>query len=114
MVGLDAYRRSQVTVRVLQPEAVQLEAGGSSRTISVGVSWPEDGYCIGQFQVEARETSAQVRVIDVVSRESHYGSCPGVGTAHHLAWGRFGLKTPLGARVVVRDRDGSALPVLPT
>jgi hypothetical protein len=38
-------------------------------------------------------------------------SCAGLGTAENLAWADFRLTSPLGDRVVVRDSDGSALPV---
>jgi hypothetical protein len=87
---------------------------GSSRTLSVAVAWPEDGYCSGQFSVEFEESSTEVRLADVIGRsDRNYWNpspCVGVGTAHGLAWVDVELNEPLGDRVVL-DGLGVEVPV---
>ncbi len=96
-----------------QPQAVRLLGeGGDPLVISVGVTWPDDGYCSGQLTASATETATEVRLHDVVSREYVGGSCAGLGTSDGMAWETLQLAQPLGERVVVRDADGVRLPVL--
>ena len=101
-----------VTESELLPQAVRLLGeGGDPLVILIGVHWTKDGWCLGQFTVQATETPAEIRVSNVTSREFHYGMCDGVGTADNMAWAEVRLSTPLGNRAVVRDSGGARLPV---
>jgi len=96
-----------------QPEAVRLLGeGGDPLVIMIGVTWSQEGYCSGQFSVQATETASEVRVGTVVSRESRGGGgCAGLGTLNGMAWTDLRLASPLDRRVVVRASDGQRLPI---
>lgn len=101
-----------LTEESLQPQVVSLlPEGNDPRVISIGVTWTEPGWCVGQFQVKATETATEVRVGTVVSRLNANDMCAGVGTAGNMAWADLRLASPLGSRAVIRDSDGAALPV---
>lgn len=102
-----------VTVSEHPPVAVRLLGEGADPlVIMIGVRWTTDGYCGGQFTVQATQTQTEVRVGTVTSREYHYGMCPGLGTVDGMAWAHLELTSPLGDRPVVRDSDGTRLPVI--
>lgn len=112
-----AYRQGMFGPRLIetrhQPQVVRLLGeGGDPLVISVGVTWPDDGYCSGQLTASATETATEVRLHEVVSREYVGGSCAGIGTSDGMAWDSLQLAEPLGERAVVRDGDGARLPVL--
>ena len=88
-----------------------LGESGDPLVILIGVRWTKDGWCSGQFTVRATETPTEIRVSNVTSHEYHYGICAGLGTADNMAWAEVRLTTPLGNRAVVRDSDGTRLPV---
>ncbi len=112
VVGILVYRQSGVTETEVQPQAVRLPATGSDpHSIAVGVTWTQDGWCIGQFQAQATESSREVRLGPVISHNYPHGNCAGVGTVYNMAWADLTLKSPLGARAVIRASDGVALPV---
>jgi hypothetical protein len=101
-----------VTVTELQPQAVRLLGeGGDPLVILIGVHWTKDGWCSGQFTVQATEYPTEIRVSNVTSREYHFGDCADLGTAEGMAWADVHLSAPLGERAVVRDSDGTRLPV---
>jgi hypothetical protein len=75
------------------------------------VRWTKEGWCIGQFTVQATETPTEVRVGTVTSREYPDGSCAGVGTADNMAGAELRLASPLGDRIVIRESDGARLPI---
>jgi hypothetical protein len=101
-----------LTQSELQPRAVRpLGENGDSLVILIGVRWTKDGWCSGQFTVRATETPSEIRVSNVTSREYHYGDCAGLGTADNMAWAEVRLAMPLGNRAVVRNSDGTRLPV---
>jgi hypothetical protein len=77
----------------------------------VAVTWTEAGWCLGQFQAQAKETSTEVRLGAVISREHSQGACAGMGTGCNMAWAYLTLKSPLGTRTVVRISDGAVLQV---
>lgn len=100
--------------QVSLPPVFAIDAGAAVMT--VGFEWGEDGYCPGQFAVEAVETTTSVRVLDVQTHDDHNlwgGICAGVGTADGIAWVDVELAAPLGDRTVVRDRDGVPLTAPP-
>ena len=104
--------RLGVTETRLQPQLVSLLAPpGDPLVLLVGVTWAKEGYCDGQFDVHVTETASEVKIGTVVSREDPRMVCAGLGTVENLAWAGFRLASPLGGRVVVRDSDGSALPI---
>jgi hypothetical protein len=106
--------RLGVTTSQVQPEAVQsLGQGGDPLVVAVLFPWPGGGYCSGQFTVTATETSRQVQVGEVTSREVRGSSCAGLGTVDGMAAADLALTAPLADREVVRDSDGARLPVLP-
>jgi hypothetical protein len=112
VVAIIAYRQSGVTETALQPQEVRLSATGSDpHSIAVGATWMQDGWCIGQFQAQATESTREVRLGPVISRDYPHGSCAGVGTVYNMAWADLTLKAPLGARAVIRASDGAVLPV---
>jgi hypothetical protein len=113
IVGIEQFARSRVSEESLQPQAVRLLGeGGDPLVVMVGATWKQDSYCSGQFHVKATETISEVRVGTVVSRLYGNGTCAGIGSDKKMAWAPLTLALPLGARKVVRDRDGEELPVL--
>jgi hypothetical protein len=102
-------RPDHVTVTELQPERVQV-GGHGDLVIHIGVHWPKDGCCSGQFTVTATETATQVRVDNVISREYGNIPCAGLGTVNQTVWVGLTLAAPLGDREVVRASDGARLP----
>ncbi|GAB1688290.1 hypothetical protein [Krasilnikovia sp. M28-CT-15] len=110
--GIGPLARLAVTETRLEPQVVTLlNPPGDPLAVLVGVPWTKEGYCVGQFEVEATETPTEVTVGAVVSREDPTGPCAGVGTVDNLAWVDFQLVAPLGSRAVVRSSDGAALPI---
>lgn len=108
----DRLQSTQISQKSIQPEFVTpVGADGSLTNVDVGFPWTEQGYCAGQFQVKATETRSQIRVGVVVSRTYSYGNCAGLGSNGKWATTLLTLRTPIGNRLVVRDGDGSALPV---
>ncbi|MBL7260026.1 hypothetical protein [Paractinoplanes lichenicola] len=96
----------------LEPQTVSLlGSGGDPLVLMVGVRWTKEGYCDGQFTVEAVETPAAVTIGTVVSREREGMLCAGLGTADETAWVAVSLRAPLGTRAVVRGADGVVLPL---
>jgi hypothetical protein len=113
VVGTLLYQRSGVTETSLQPQAVRLlPAGNDPRSVTVGVMWLKDGWCVGEFRAQATETASEVRLGSVIDRQYSHAACAGVGTVHNMAWADLTLKAPLGNRLVVRSSDGVTLPVL--
>ncbi|MGA7912645.1 MAG: hypothetical protein WCC30_14030 [Candidatus Dormiibacterota bacterium] len=110
VVGILWYQRSGVMETALQPQVVRL--GADPRAISVGVTWTEEGWCLGDFQARATETSSEVRVAMIHRQFTHGGACAGVGTTYNTAWADVTLNAPVGTRAVVRSSDGTQLPVL--
>jgi hypothetical protein len=111
-LGVGPLSGLAVTETRLQPQLVALlKAPGDPDVVLVGVTWTEEGYCLGQFDVRATETPTEVRIGPVTSREDPRVACAGIGTADNLAWVEVRLAAPLGGRAVVRGSDGSALPV---
>ena len=100
---------SAVTETTLQPRAVLQDPGVDPRLVEVGVTWTQEGWCVGEFHVKASETSSEVKVDSVIDRQSANGYCAGVGAVNHMAWAELQLAAPLGARPVVRS-DGTTLP----
>ncbi len=105
--GMSHY--NVVTETSLQPLAVLQDPGVDPRTVQVGVTWIQEGWCVGEFHVKASETSSQVKIDSVIDRQSSTGYCAGVGAVNQMAWADLQLATPLGTRAVVRG-DGSTLP----
>jgi hypothetical protein len=102
----------QVTETQLQPQAVHLLGdGGDPLVVMVGVTWTKDGYCSGQFTVQATESATEIRIGAVTSREYRYGSCAGLGTEANMAWAPLRLTSPPGQRAFVRASDGAHLPL---
>jgi hypothetical protein len=102
----------RVTETRYEPQAVRLLGeGGDPLVIMVGVTWPKEGYCSGQFSVLATETASEVRIGTVVSRERRgLGGCAGLGTVDGLAWAELRLASALDGRVAIRASDGQVLP----
>jgi hypothetical protein len=102
-----------VTETELQPQVVRLLDEGADPLVMIGVTWMKGGYCSGQFKVQVAETATEVRVGMVLSRENRGvpTSCAGFGTIDNMAWAPLRLSSPLGERVMVRDSDGSLLPI---
>lgn len=110
-VGMLMYQRAGVTETPIQPQIVML--GTDPRTISVGVTWLEGGWCLGGFEARATETSNVVHVAMILRQFTHGdGACADVGTIYNTAWADVTLKAPVGSRSVVRSSDGVQLPVL--
>ena len=84
---------------------------GDPLVLAVAVQWTKEGYCAGQFEVEATETATEVRVGTVTSREREGMLCAGLGTVDNLAWVDIHLAAPLGTRSAVRASDGATLPL---
>jgi hypothetical protein len=104
--------RGPLSEESLQPQAVSLlPEGNDPHVISIGVTWTESGWCVGQFQATAIETTTEVRLGTVVSRLYANDMCAGVGTAGNMAWADLRLASPLRGRLVIRSSDGAALPV---
>ncbi len=83
---LGGFVPDRVTVTQLEPQAVGPSGGGGDPlVIWIVVRWTKDGWCSGQFTVQATETPTQVRVGVVTSREHHGGACAGVGTVDNMA-----------------------------
>lgn len=99
----------------IQPRfASPLGESGDPLVVMIGFPWAEDGYCSGQFQVKATETPMEVRVGTVISRTYSRVPCAGIGTYAGQAWAELTLRSPLGARTVIRASDGVVLPVFAT
>lgn len=118
LAGYNGYgplaARLGVAVTHLQPQSVALLGeGGDPLTVMVMVTWPQDGFCSGQFTVTATETPTQVRVGSVESREYRGSSinCAGFGTIDGTAAAELQLREPLGERQVIRASDGAVLHV---
>jgi hypothetical protein len=111
VAACDSGRLSDhVTVTELEPQSVGLPPKGADpHYIRVMVRWTKDGWCSGQFTVQATETSTEVRVGNVISREPD-GDCPGLGADNNTAWVDLELAAPLGDRIIIRDSDGARLP----
>jgi hypothetical protein len=111
-VGLGPLSRLRMTETQLQPQAVHLlGAPGDPLIAMVGVTWTKEGYCSGQFRVQATESLTEVRIGAVTSREYRYGTCAGLGTVDNIAWAELRLTSPPGQRVFVRASDGVRLPL---
>ena len=111
-VGLGPLSRLRMTETRLQPQAVHLlGASGDPFIAMVGVRWTKEGYCSGQFRVQATESLTEVRIGVVTSREYRYGACADLGTVDNMAWAPLRLTSPLGQRVFVRASDGVRLPL---
>lgn len=98
----------------LQPRSVALLGeGGDPLTVNIMVTWPQDGYCSGQFTVAATETPTQVRVGSVESREyrGSNSNCADLATTDGTASADLQLSEPLGERQVIRASDGAVLHV---
>jgi hypothetical protein len=101
-----------VTVTRLEPQAVgAFNPGADPLDLTIGVTWTKDGWCSGQFTVQATETPTEVHVGSVTSYEHTTGYCAGLGTVDQMAWAYTRLNAPLGDRAVIRDSDGARLPV---
>lgn len=110
--GFGPLDRPAVTETRLEPQRVSvLGQGGDPLVLMVGVTWTEEGYCDGQFEVHATESATEVRIGTVVSREEPGMLCAGLGTAGNTAWTSVYLAAPLGERQAVRESDGFVLPV---
>jgi hypothetical protein len=111
-LGFGPVARDGVTETQHQPQVVKLLGeGGDPLVVMIGVTWTKDGYCSGQFEVQATETPTEIRVGTVLSREYANGDCAGIGTDDTFAWAELRLTSPLGERAVVRDSDSSLLPI---
>jgi len=110
VVGMRAYQLTGVIETAMQPQAVRL--GADRQTISVGVTWLENGWCLGEFEANATETSSEIGVAVIHKQFPHGGNCAGVGTVYNTAWADVALKAQVGTRSVVRLIDGVPLPVL--
>jgi hypothetical protein len=55
VIGSRLYQLSGVIETTMQPQVVRL--GTDPRTISVGVTWLEGGWCLGEFEARSTETS---------------------------------------------------------
>ena len=104
------YERSlnSFTEMSLQPQAIQLDTG-DPRLVMIGVSWTEGGWCLGQFHVNAIETTTVINVGTVLSREYANGTCAGMGAVNKMAWAPLELAAPVGTRIVVRGSDHAVL-----
>jgi hypothetical protein len=100
---------NSVSESVLQPLAVLQNPGVDPRTVEVGVAWTQEGWCLGEFHVQASENPSEVKVDAVIDRLSANANCAGVGAVNNVAWAELHLEAPLGTRPVVR-RDGTTLP----
>jgi hypothetical protein len=100
---------NSVSETVLQPRAVLQDAFADPRIVEIGVDWTQEGWCLGEFYVQASETPSEVKVNTVTDRLSANANCAGVGSVNNMAWADLQLAAPLGTRPVVR-RDGTALP----
>src|ERR1700680_3578179 len=110
VVGMRAYQLTGVIETAMQPQAVRL--GADRQTISVGVTWLENGWCLGEFEANATETSSEIGVAVIHKQFPHGGNCAGVGTVYNTAWADVALKAQVGTRSVVRLIDGVPLPGL--
>jgi hypothetical protein len=73
-----------------------------------------DGYCLGQFTAEVKETAQTVEVGDITEPPVQGGgACAGVGTVDATASVVLPLAQPLGTRAVLRKSDGSRVPLRP-
>ena len=103
---------SSLGVTEHQPQAYGLLGeGGDPRVIVIKFRWTKDGSCSGQFAVRATETPTEVRVSNVTSLDHYYLACAGTGTVNNMASAELHLTGPLGDRAVVRDSDGTRLPL---
>jgi hypothetical protein len=104
--------KGPVSEQSIKPEFISpIGLDGSLVNVYVGFPWAEQGYCVGQFQVSASETSAQISVGAVISRTYRQGICADVGSNGRWTTAPLSLKAPIGKRAVVRRSDGVALPV---
>ncbi len=106
------FAADRMTETQLEPQAARvLGEAGDPLVIMIGVTWTKEGWCSGQFTVQATETPTEIHVGNVTSREDRHGDCAGIGAADNMAWAELRLASPLGDRVVVRDSDGARLPI---
>ncbi|GAB2577445.1 hypothetical protein Aab01nite_11680 [Paractinoplanes abujensis] len=99
----------------IEPQVVRLlGSGGDPLVLMVGFRWIEEGFCDGQFTVEAVETTTTVTIGTVVSRERDGMMCAGLGTVDEMAWVDVNLRAPLGTRSAVRSSDGVTLALRPS
>lgn len=110
VAGVLWYQRTGLIETELQPQIARLSA--DPRNISVGATWTEGGWCIGEFQARATETPSEVRVAIFDREFTHGANCAGVGTVYNTAWADVTLKLPIGTRAIVRSSDGQHVPVL--
>lgn len=108
----DGLFNRPVSEQSIQPEFITpVGSDGSIATVDVGFPWAEQGYCAGQFQVSASETSTVISVGSVISRTYTEGICAGMGSNGIWATAPLSLKSAIGKRSVIRKSDGVALPV---
>ncbi len=108
----DLLFAGQISVQSIQPAFVTpIGSDGSLTNVDVGFPWTEQGYCLGQFRAEAKETFGQIRVGAVMSRTNSNENCAGVGSNGKWATAPLSLRAPIGVRQVVRDSNGAPLPV---
>lgn len=93
----------------LEPRVVRL--GPDPHSLSVGVAWAQDGYCVGELSVTAKETDSEI-FVGAVTDVGTDGVCAGVGTAYDTAYADLALRAPLGGRRIIRSTDGKVLPVV--
>lgn len=116
LVSYEAIQRegAQVSEEMLEPEAVQLlPQGNDPHVVMIGVTWMQQGWCLGQFHTKSTETTNEVIVGTVSARMDQNGICAGVGTVNNMAWAELHLKAPLGDRRVIRASDHAVLPLIP-
>lgn len=110
VAGVLWYQRTGLIEIELQPQIARLSV--DPRNISVGATWTEGGWCIGEFQARATETPSEIRVAMIDREFTHGGNCADVGTVYNTAWADVTLKLPVGTREIVRSSDGQHVPVL--
>jgi hypothetical protein len=105
--GVSHY--NALTETTLEPRAVMQDPGVDPRLVEVGVTWTQEGWCVGEFHAKSSVSSSEVKVEAVIDRVSAHSNCAGVGTVNQMAWADLQLEAPLGTRPVVRA-DGTTLP----
>ncbi len=110
LVTLQQREQNRVIETSLQPQAIQFDTS-DPRLVMIGVTWTEGGWCAGQFHVSATETTAEIKVGTVISRDYPNGNCADLGTSNDMAWASLELAAPVGTRIVVRGSDHAVLPL---